>query len=70
VSKDPAALASPDVPLGDRADMPFQNTSLTRGTGAMLVTATGMQIEMGRIATPATRAWARRGCACSRSPPG
>ena len=54
VSKDPAALASPDVPLGDRADMLFQNTSVTRGTGAMLVTATGMETEMGRIATMLT----------------
>ena len=31
--------------------MLFQNTSVTRGTGAMLVTATGMETEMGRIAT-------------------
>ena len=54
VSKDPAALASPDTPLGDRADMLFQNTSVTRGTGAMLVTATGMETEMGRIATMLT----------------
>ncbi len=54
VAKDPAVLASPDVPLGDRADMLFQNTSVTRGTGAMLVTATGMQTEMGRIATMLT----------------
>jgi Ca2+-transporting ATPase len=51
VAKDTQALAAEDVALGDRADMLFQNTSVTRGTGAMLVTATGMQTEMGRIAT-------------------
>ena len=34
--------------------MLFQNTSVTRGTGAMLVTATGMETEMGRIATMLT----------------
>ena len=34
--------------------MLFQNTSVTRGTGAMVVTATGMDTEMGRIATMLT----------------
>ena len=34
--------------------MLFQNTSVTRGTGAMVVTATGMETEMGRIATMLT----------------
>ena len=29
----------------------FQNTSVTRGTGAMVVTATGMNTQMGQIAT-------------------
>ena len=42
------------VALGDRTDMLFQNTSVTRGTGAMIVTATGMDTEMGRIATMLT----------------
>jgi P-type Ca2+ transporter type 2C len=54
VSKDPAALPGDDVALGDRADMLFQNTSVTRGTGTMIVTATGMQTEMGQIATMLT----------------
>src|SRR4051812_3897927 len=54
VSKDAAALAGADVALGDRTDMLFQNTSVTRGTGAMVVTATGMDTEMGRIATMLT----------------
>ena len=54
VAKDAAVLAGPDVALGDRTDMLFQNTSVTRGTGAMIVTATGMETEMGRIATMLT----------------
>src|SRR5205807_1656533 len=49
VAKDPAVVAG-DAALGDRTDMLFQNTSVTRGTGAMVVTATGMDTEMGRIA--------------------
>ncbi|WP_243695336.1 cation-translocating P-type ATPase [Agromyces protaetiae] len=51
VSKDAAVLTGPEVTLGDRANMLFQNTSVTRGTAAVVVTATGMQTEMGRIAT-------------------
>ena len=54
VAKDAAALPTADVALGDRTDMLFQNTSVTRGTGAMVVTATGMDTEMGRIATMLT----------------
>jgi Ca2+-transporting ATPase len=54
VAKDPRTLAGADVALGDRSNMLFQNTSVTRGTGSMLVTATGMRTEMGRIATMLT----------------
>ena len=50
VSKDPGALSGPDVALGDRSNMLFQNTSVTRGTGTMVVTATGMETQMGQIA--------------------
>ena len=45
---------STDVALGDRTNMLFQNTSVTRGTGAVVVTATGMQTQMGQIATMLT----------------
>jgi Ca2+-transporting ATPase len=48
------ALGAADVPLGDRTNMLFQNTSVTRGTGAVVVTATGMQTQMGQIATMLT----------------
>jgi Ca2+-transporting ATPase len=51
VGKDPAVLAGDDVPLGDRSNTLFQNTSVTRGTGTMVVTATGMATEVGRIAS-------------------
>jgi P-type Ca2+ transporter type 2C len=51
ISKDSAVLPSVDVGIGDRSNMLFQNTSVTRGTGAIVVTATGMDTQMGRIAT-------------------
>jgi Ca2+-transporting ATPase len=54
ISKGKDVLAGPDVGLGDRVNMLYQNTSVTRGTATMLVTATGMQTEMGRIATMLT----------------
>jgi P-type Ca2+ transporter type 2C len=50
VGKDPAPVDRPDTPLGDRSSMLFQNTSVTRGSGRMVVTATGMTTEVGRIA--------------------
>ena len=37
--------------LGDRTNVAFQNTSVTRGTATILVTATGMETQMGQIAT-------------------
>lgn len=38
------------VALGDRTCMTFMNTTVTRGRGEMVVTATGMSTEIGRIA--------------------
>ncbi len=54
VGKDPGALRDPDFALGDRSNMLFQNTSVTRGIASMVVTDTGMQTQMGRIATMLT----------------
>ncbi|MET9316115.1 cation-translocating P-type ATPase [Kribbella sp. NPDC003505] len=54
IAKDANALDSSDVGLGDQTDMLFQGTSVTRGTGTVVVTATGLQTQMGRIATMLT----------------
>ena len=50
VEKDPAALSA-ELPLGDRRDMVFAGTAVSRGTGRAIVTATGMSTEIGAIAT-------------------
>ncbi len=49
-SKDAEVIDKPEVPLGDRHNMAFMNTSVTRGRGEMIVTTTGMGTEMGHIA--------------------
>ncbi|HEX2877791.1 MAG TPA: cation-translocating P-type ATPase [Polyangiaceae bacterium] len=51
VTKSAAALPAADVPLGDRENMVFQATSVAAGTGQAVVVATGMQTELGRIAS-------------------
>jgi P-type Ca2+ transporter type 2C len=42
-------VAGDDVPLGDRVDMAYMNSTVTRGRGEMMVTATGMATEVGQI---------------------
>jgi Ca2+-transporting ATPase len=49
VPKDSAPLAD-EVALGDRHNMVFSGTAATYGHGRVIVTATGMSTEMGRIA--------------------
>ena len=42
-------IAGADVPLGDRLDMAYMNSTVTRGRGEMVVTGTGMNTEVGQI---------------------
>ncbi|HET9324644.1 MAG TPA: HAD-IC family P-type ATPase [Gaiellaceae bacterium] len=42
-------VAGEEVPLGDRVDMAYMNSTVTRGRGEMVVTATGMGTEVGQI---------------------
>ncbi|GAA4941780.1 cation-translocating P-type ATPase [Actinoplanes utahensis] len=48
-AKDVTPVGAADTPLGDRSDMAYMNTNVTRGAGELLVTATGMATEVGRI---------------------
>ena len=49
VSKGTASSSESGTPLGERTDMVYMNTSVTRGTGEFVVTATGMATEVGNI---------------------
>ncbi len=48
--KDANALVKEKAPLGDRTNMVFSGCSITYGTALAVVTATGMDTEMGKIA--------------------
>jgi Ca2+-transporting ATPase len=49
VAKGTEPVAGADTPLGDRTDMVYMNTSVTRGAGEFVITATGMATEVGHI---------------------
>lgn len=48
--KDAEAIIDEKAPLGDRGNMIFSGCSITYGTAYAIVTATGMDTEMGKIA--------------------
>jgi P-type Ca2+ transporter type 2C len=50
VAKSTESVPGENVPLGDRTSMAYMNTSVTRGRGELIVTATGMKTEIGHIA--------------------
>jgi len=49
VDKRPGAVA-PDAALAERTSMAYSGTSVAAGRGTMVVTATGMEAEIGRVA--------------------
>jgi magnesium-transporting ATPase (P-type) len=49
VSKGTEPVEGTGTPLGDRTDMVYMNTNVTRGSGEFVVTATGMATEVGHI---------------------
>jgi P-type Ca2+ transporter type 2C len=50
VAKSAEVLDAEDLPLGDRTNSLYMNTTITRGRGELLVTGTGMATEVGKIA--------------------
>src|SRR3974390_1536547 len=50
VAKGAETLPEGEVALGDRTNLVFQNTQVTRGTATFVVTGTGSATEIGRIA--------------------
>ncbi len=50
VEKQSACLSEIDLPIGDRQNLAFKSSLITRGHGKGVVVATGLETEIGRIA--------------------
>ncbi len=50
VAKDRGTLPEGDIAIGDRTNLLYQNTQVTRGTATFVVTDTGQATQMGQIA--------------------
>ena len=48
--KNARVVLDADTGIGDRTNQVFMNTTVTRGRGELVITATGMSTEVGRIA--------------------
>ena len=51
IEKNASFVAGRELPLGDQKNMAFMSTIVTYGRGFGIVTATGMETEIGRIAS-------------------
>jgi len=49
VAKHTLPLTNPHIAIGDRVNMMYMNTMVTRGRAELVVTATGIRTEMGRL---------------------
>lgn len=50
VNKTTGALTDPELPVADRTNMLYMDTDVSRGRAVLLVTGTGMDTQIGRIA--------------------
>ncbi|KAG2197040.1 hypothetical protein INT47_009756 [Mucor saturninus] len=51
VAKQLVVLEKPDEPLGDRINMLYSSTIISKGRGQAIVTSTGMHTEIGKVAS-------------------
>jgi P-type Ca2+ transporter type 2C len=54
IAKDATTLPDADAALGDRTNLVFQNTQVTRGSATVVVVETGASTQMGHIADMVT----------------